>query len=273
MNGTNSGLTSIDDDDKRTLDEMSQMTDKQGVDVNTTNDVQELRIEKVSNLSPETRKYKSRLLIHGDVRQSCDIFIPLPIIDLFVAYYHEPFQPKWSREFKGDHMQLDEDDTKVTLEDSRHECCRGRDPITKGMVVEWTANCYIINGMCLGVVSSQTKDFNDSAYRGLMNAYGIDDCPDMFYYGAKKRHVDIEDEYDADNQWHKPRIEHRNSEINVKIVCDYQNEQATLTYYFDGKVSKPPNEEYTFELPLLEQSECWYMAVDVWCADSWVKIK
>merc|ERR1712228_11983 len=177
---------------------------------------------------------------------------------------------------KGDHMVLSEEETKVTLED-RHECCRGRDPITKGMIVEWTANCYIINGMCLGVISSKTKDLNDSAYHGLMGVYGIDDCPDMFYFGSKKRHVDIadiDDEYDeADNKWEKPRIVHSNADIDIKIVCNYQEEQATLTYYFDGKVSKPPNKEYTMKLPLLEKDECWYISVDMWCSRSWVKLK
>ena len=44
--------------------------------------------------------------------------------------------------------------------------CHGRDPIYKGMMVEWYAQVFVTNGICLGV---SLKDQQDK--------YGVDDCP------------------------------------------------------------------------------------------------
>eukprot|EP01084_Bolivina_argentea_P114195 203355_1 len=198
-----------------------------------------------------TRKFTSKTTIDGYIREltdSLDItqIIPLAIIDLVHDYHYEKFEAIWSSEHKGLSMELSDDDTKVTLTvNGDHECCRGRDPIAKGMIVEWTANCYAHNGMCLGVVSSKCEDFNNCANHVLVDAYGIDDCQNRVYLGDSFRHYDIRrmDDWNDDYEWNKPRIPHEDASQDIKIICDYKTyEYATLTYYFDNEVVKPPNQ-------------------------------
>eukprot|EP01084_Bolivina_argentea_P036657 67795_1 len=226
--------------------------------------------------------------------------IPSSIINLFFQYYFDIFEAKWSNKYKGNGMILSENDTKVTST-TDHKGCRGRDPITRGMIVEWTANCFVINGICLGVISSNTTDFNCCAAGNLQDVYGIDDCPSMYYYGNNKRHVAIESDSDNDsdndnndnndssaenpyiniiwrkyeqNAWNKPRIPHQDSSQWIRIVCDYKTfNYATLTYYFDDKIVKSKKKDYTFKLPIQKEGECWYIAVDFWRERSWCKIK
>eukprot|EP01084_Bolivina_argentea_P036658 67797_1 len=152
----------------------------------------------------EERKNVSLLLTNGYIREVAmknnidQYIIPSSIINLFFQYYFDIFEAKWSNKYKGNGMILSENDTKVTST-TDHKGCRGRDPITRGMIVEWTANCFVINGICLGVISSNTTDFNCCAAGNLQDVYGIDDCPSMYYYGNNKRHVAIESDSDNDS--------------------------------------------------------------------------
>ena len=223
---------------------------------------------------PEDRKRLSLMLMSGFVREmeesnSLWSIIPSEVIPVLHSFYFEPFEAVWSAQHKGGDVKISEEGTKVNVTGWR-QACRGRDQIENGVIVEWSVNCYVHNGMCLGVISSRCNDFNDVAYGSLEDAWGIDDCPNMWYKGNAIRHNYIE--MDDEEGWTKPRIYHSNASQTIKVRVDYKTHSfATLTYFFDDKVAKPSNQEYTMKLRDLDNGEFWYMLIDFWNT-GWCKI-
>eukprot|EP01083_Nonionella_stella_P097661 274487_1 len=215
----------------------------------------------------DERTYRSIVLVVGYVRR---FDIPKDIVSLFHQYYFERFEAIWSPIYKGDAMELSENNLKCTLSE-RNQACRGRDPISKGMMVEWTLQFDISTGITIGVIKSGQNDFNSTADYELHDCYGIDNCTDRVYYGDHIRHRMIMD-YMEIKPFHKPRLISHDTDERVRVVCDYRGERALLTYYINGKICKPESQDHTFELPKIQDKECWHMLVDFESVPAWCRI-
>eukprot|EP01084_Bolivina_argentea_P249653 418020_1 len=127
------------------------------------------------NKEMDERKYRSTLLVFGYTRkiyQNTQI-LPKDIIQLFHDYYFQQWQGIWSSKHKGTYMELSEDNSKCTAS-KYYQSCRGRDPINKGMKVEWTLQYDIGSGITIGVIKSDNNiNYNKSA-DSLSGCYGID---------------------------------------------------------------------------------------------------
>ena len=87
-------------------------------------------------------------------------------------------------------------------------------------------------GIFLGVVSSNCKNFETLAENQLVDAFGVDDCRDVVFMGNDKRHRYI-------SGLGKPHLRGRDTPDNIKVRLDYKTHSfATLTYFFDGKLTK-----------------------------------
>ena len=224
-------------------------------------------------IARETRKSTALLLVHGYTRNNYlnkHKILPTDILSMFYNYYFQPFQAVWSCIWKSKYMKLSENNLKVTS--SRYDqACRGRDPIQRGMCVEWTLQYDIGSGITIGVIKSGDNSFNTTADYELNDCYGIDNCVETIYYGNAFRHVGITEEMGIE-YFYKPKLKQHNTEERVRVICDYRGEQAALIYFINDKVCKPEKQDYTFKLPKLNDDECWYMLVDFESCPAWAKI-
>ena len=169
-------------------------------------------------------------------------------IILIIFEYHK--SAKWSKEYKGNAIDLSEDDSKATCTDEAHSV-RAHFCIPRDGILSWELECKIGANGCnfFGVVSSKVTDFDDNPDCSMKDAYGLDDEVCFIYQGANV----------VGSDWHKPEFP-INEVFLLRFVADWREKQCKLNIFYDGKRLNE-DENYTMLLPELNENFVWYPCV------------
>ena len=218
-----------------------------------------------NHLSRMAHKASKKLLslIHGYCRIESK---NMNIIDGIIAIIFEYHQiATWSNMFKGESIELTEDDSKAVCIDRNKEArsVRANFSINRGQIISWELECYQtnVNSYFYGVVSSKQQDFDGCPNydkEKFEDPYGIDDCEDGIYLGSDRVYSNFEESVDA--TWYKPRLPEREV-FTLKIIADWKDRRCKLTFFYEGKKLNESNDEYTILLPELDDEDVWYPCV------------
>ena len=200
------------------------------------------------------RKDTNYILVAGYCRtESNDMNIIDAIISIIFEYQRVA---KWSNKYKGDKINLLENDSKAICTDDNVEgefhSIRADFCIARNQIVSWeleaitkTSNCYFY-----GVVSSEVTNFNQCPAGSMSDAYGVDDSADCVYNGGGQTWL----------KWSKPFFLSGKVFI-IKIIADWTGKQCKLTFYYNGKKLNDSNDDYTMIVPKLEDNVVLYPCV------------
>ena len=216
------------------------------------------------------RKYE---LISGYCRiESNDMNIIDDIISIIFEYQKHA---TWSKDHKGDIIELSEDDSKATCIGSREtgllpsqyegNSVRADFGIDRGDIISWELEFYIIGKPCnfFGVVTSEVEDFSQYPYKNMNNAYGLDDGPDYIYTGtAGEKYID----------WKKPGFP-LSTPFKVKITADWTDKQCKLIFWYNGEKLNKKIEDYSMLLPEFDKDVILYPCATPFNAGSYCIIR
>lgn len=127
---------------------------------------------------------RQKLAVFGYIRQKADIFLPVEIIKLFVAFYKS--QDDWDRVLS--HFTIEVDDDYIATSTSSQGWCIGfgQDRV-RSRVKEWVLKMFKIDSAIIGIVPSKqistfcnSGDYTDR--RHALKGYGL--CgPNGVFYG------------------------------------------------------------------------------------------
>ena len=215
------------------------------------------------------RKVTNKMLelITGYCRiESDDMNIIQGIIKIIFEYHR---LATWSRQFKGDAIELSDDDTKATNHNvGRYDSVRANFGIQRGETTSWELEVYQngCNAHFYGVVSSKRKDFDLCPYEGeFEDAYGIDDWQYGIYQAGERYFVN----------WNKFKPQMPVREIyKLKMIADWtDNEQCKLSIFYKDKKMNEDNDEYTLLLPRLDKEYVWYPCVSPYSSPAYCIIR
>ena len=173
----------------------------------------------------EDRTYK---LICGYCRkESNDMNIIDDIISIIFEYQRSA---KCSKEFRGDNIELSEDDSKATkMQEQPHGSIRADFCVKKGEKICLELESKIIHRGCnfIGVTTSKTKDYstNPATSNTEMSkeSYGIDDTQYSVYIGTGRRTR----ENRSINNFASKQV------YTIKVIADWTGNQCKLTFFCD----------------------------------------
>ena len=203
------------------------------------------------------------LLINGYCRNEANDMIIVDGIIRIIFEYHK-LVATWSKRFKGQAIELSEDDTKATYNGGEGYSVRAEFGINRGEVVSWEFKSYQTEMHCYfyGVVSSKelVQDFGGYPAAGYFeSAWGVDDGPNAIYLGQA---ADSKNGNHVEIPWNKP-IFPRRKVFTLRVVADWKEEQCKLSFFYRGEKLNDTNDEYTFLLPVLDDEYVWYPCVSL----------
>ena len=209
---------------------------------------------------------RTLMLISGFCRkESNDMNIINGIIIIIFEYQKHA---TWSKIYKGDDINLSEDDSKATcIKEFEKEAgsIRANFCIKKGETISWEFEFYKIWGPrnFVGVVSSKVTDFNANPTVSMIHAYGIDDGTNRMFNG---------DGLVRTQGWKKPTFPSR-STFNMKVIADWTLNQCKLTFVYNGQKLNKTIDGYTILLPPLDDDIVLYPCATPYNKDAYCIIR
>ena len=182
-----------------------------------------------------------------------------------MGYYRNA---KWSNKYKGDGIELSEDDSKATCETytgiDDSGSVRADFAIYRGQIESWELECESAHQMnsFYGIVTSKVTDFDACPCEGMSGGYGVDDDENYIYQG----------EDDIISGWDKPQFPAKKMFI-LKFKADWRENQCKLTIYYNGKKLNETNDDYTILLPEFDQDIVLYPCVTPYYVNSYCIIR
>ena len=212
-------------------------------------------------MSAKDRIFK---LINGYCRmESNNMNIVSGIIGI-IYEYHRPVAC-WSKEFKGDSIELMDNDTKAYCKGTKEgQSVRADFSIKQGEIVSWEVESYQSYFGCYfyGVISSKQQKFDSSPSNKMDHAYGVDDYEDTIYLGER--------EYLT--EWDKPKLP-RSEIFILKMTADWRGKQCKLLIFFNEEKLNDTDNECTILLPILDDDEILYPCVTPYNKDAYCIIR
>lgn len=209
-------------------------------------------------------------VIHGYCRmESNDMNVVDGIIAIIYAYYQIAI---WSKKFKGESIELFDDDSKAMCTDKTKEgrSIRADFAINRGEIISWEFECYqtSYNSYFYGIVSSKQQDFNGypASWKQtkINDAFGIDDYMNCIYLGQDALYID---------HWTKPTLPYLKIFL-LQMTADWRDgKQCKLSIFYNGEKLNDTNDEYTILCDELDDNHVWYPCVTPYNEGAYVIIR